>query len=264
MIKVAVSGAAGRMGSAVARVAAADAGAVLTTAVGRAGSDAIGRDLGAVSGAAGCAGVTVTDSLDGDFDVLIDFTTPAATVAYAKACAENSRRMVIGTTGLGDADKAAITAAAGRTAIVLAPNMSVGVTLCLRLLAAAARALGDSADIEIVEAHHRHKRDAPSGTALRMGEAVAAALGRDLKKDGVFARHGATGPRPPGAIGFSTIRAADIVGEHSVWFASPGERVEITHRAADRINFAHGALRAAKWLATQERGLFDMGDVLGL
>lgn len=211
--------------------------------------------------------VTVVDSLDAvldDFDVLVDFTSPQATVAHARWCAANARRLVIGTTGLDAEQHRCVEAAAQQTAIVMAPNMSVGVNVCFRLLDLAARAFGDDVDIEVLEAHHRHKIDAPSGTALGMGRVVADALGRDLDRDGVFARHGQTGARERRSIGFATVRAGDIVGEHTVLFAGEGERVEITHKASSRSNYAHGALRAAAWLARREHGLFDMQDVLGL
>jgi 4-hydroxy-tetrahydrodipicolinate reductase len=179
-------------------------------------------------------------------------------------CRVRGKRIVIGTTGFDDGGKQRIAAAARDIPVVFAPNMSVGVNVCLKLLDMAARALGDEADIEVIEAHHRHKIDAPSGTALRMGEVVAAALGRDLKRDAIYGREGVTGERERRTIGFSTIRAGDIVGDHTVMFASEGERVEITHKASSRMTFAMGAVRAARWLATREAGLYDMQDVLGL
>jgi 4-hydroxy-tetrahydrodipicolinate reductase len=199
-----------------------------------------------------------------DFDVLIDFTRPGPTLANLEICRRAGRRMVIGTTGFSDEQKAQIAAAAQDVAIVFAPNMSVGVNLCLKLLDTAARVLGDDVDIEIVEAHHRHKVDAPSGTALRMGEVVADALGRDLKTCAVYGREGHTGERDSKTIGFETIRAGDIVGDHTVMFAGVGERIEITHKASSRMTFARGAVRAAGWLVEQESGLFDMQDVLGV
>ncbi|MGD2056206.1 MAG: 4-hydroxy-tetrahydrodipicolinate reductase, partial [Gammaproteobacteria bacterium] len=199
-----------------------------------------------------------------DFDVLIDFTRPEVTLANLEVCHAAGRRMVIGTTGFSEPQRAQLAGAAGDMAMVLAPNMSVGVNLCLKLLDMAARVLGDSVDIEVIEAHHRHKVDAPSGTALRMGEVIAAALGRDLKTCAVYGREGHTGERDRKTIGFETIRAGDIIGDHTVLFAGSGERVEITHKASSRMTFANGAVRAAAWLMAQEPGLYDMQDVLGL
>jgi len=196
--------------------------------------------------------------------VLIDFTSPAATMAHLALCQGAGKGMVIGTTGLSEEQKAQIGAAAADIGVVLAPNMSVGVNLCFKLLDLAARVMGEGADIEIIEAHHRHKVDAPSGTALRMGEVVADALGRDLSKVAVYGREGQTGAREPDTIGFETIRAGDVVGEHTVWFATNGERMEITHKASSRMTFASGAARAAGWLKEQPNGLYDMQDVLGL
>ncbi len=198
------------------------------------------------------------------FDVLIDFTAPAATLDHLALCRSAGKAMVIGTTGLDADQRAAVSAAGVAIGIVCAPNMSVGVNLCLKLLDIAARVLGDEVDVEIIEAHHRHKVDAPSGTALRMGEVVAAALGRDLGEVAVYGREGHTGPRERRTIGFETIRAGDIVGEHSVWFAGEGERVEIAHKASSRMTFARGAVRAAAWIAAREAGFYDMQDVLGL
>ena len=197
-------------------------------------------------------------------DVIIDFTIPEATMALLPLCAENQCRPVIGTTGFDEAQKQIIQQTADRIATLLAPNMSVGVNLSLKLLDMAARVLGDSVDIEIIEAHHRHKVDAPSGTALRMGEVVADALGRDLKECAIYGREGRTGERDRNTIGFATVRAGDIVGDHTVLFAAEGERVEITHKASSRMTFAYGAMRASKWLMDQKTGLFDMQDVLDL
>jgi 4-hydroxy-tetrahydrodipicolinate reductase len=196
--------------------------------------------------------------------VLIDFTRPAGTLAHLALCRELGARAVIGTTGFTVQQKAEIAAAAQQVAIVCAPNMSVGVNVMLRLLDLAARSLGDAYDIEVIEAHHRHKVDAPSGTALAMGEVLARARGTDLATQGVFARHGHTGERPAGAIGFATVRGGDIVGDHTVLFAGTGERIEITHRSASRANYAEGSLRAARFLAGRAPGLYGMGDVLGL
>jgi 4-hydroxy-tetrahydrodipicolinate reductase len=198
-----------------------------------------------------------------DFDVLIDFTVPQATMENIELCAEHGKRMVIGTTGLSDQQRESLQKAGKKTAIVFAPNMSVGVNLCFKLLDIAARVMNEDIDIEIVEAHHRHKVDAPSGTALRMGEVVANALGRDLKDCAVYGREGITGARDRNTIGFETIRAGDIVGEHTVMFAGIGERVEISHKASSRMTFAKGAVRAAQWIMQHKTGVYDMQDVLG-
>jgi 4-hydroxy-tetrahydrodipicolinate reductase len=228
------------------------------------GSSVLGADAGEVAGV-GPIGVPIAAGLEEtDFDVLIDFTRPEATLAHLAFCRAAGRRMVIGTTGLDATGRDAIRRAAEDVAIVFAPNMSVGVNLCFKLLDIAARVLGDEVDVEIIEAHHRHKVDAPSGTALRMGEVVADALGRDLGDCAVYGRQGVTGERRRETIGFETIRAGDIVGEHTVMFAGLGERVEITHRATSRMTFARGAVRAAGWVMGQGSGLFDMQDVLGL
>src|SRR5471032_2555896 len=195
---------------------------------------------------------------------LIDFTRPEGTLEHLAYCAEHGIKMVIGTTGFDDAGKAAIAAAAQKTAIVFAPNFSVGVNVTMKLLQQAARALAVGYDIEIVEAHHRHKVDAPSGTALKMGEVIADALGRDLKECAVYERYGVTGERDPSSIGFATIRGGDIVGDHTVLFAGTGERIEISHKSSSRVTYAHGALRAARFLADKSSGLYDMNDVLAL
>jgi 4-hydroxy-tetrahydrodipicolinate reductase len=230
------------------------------------GSSLLGSDAGELAGV-GRLDVPVVAELAevmDDFDLLIDFTRPAATLAHLALCRAHDKKMVIGTTGFSDDEKVELAAAAQEIAIVFAPNMSVGVNLCFKLLDLAARVMGDEVDIEVIEAHHRHKVDAPSGTALRMGEVVADALGRDLKSCAVYGREGVTGERDRGSIGFETIRAGDIVGEHTVMFADIGERVEITHKASSRMTFANGAVRAAHWLSQHEKGLFDMQDVLGL
>ena len=198
------------------------------------------------------------------FDVLIDFTRPDASMAFIETCRQAGKQIIIGTTGYSAAQRAVIAEAAKDVAIVLAPNMSVGVNLALKLLEMAAKVMGDYTDIEIIEAHHRHKVDAPSGTALRMGEVIADALGQDLKDCAIYGREGITGERDRKTIGFSTIRAGDIVGEHTVMFADEGERVEITHKATSRMTFANGAIRAAVWLQDKPNGLYDMQDVLGL
>ena len=265
-IRIAIAGAGGRMGRTLVQAVTETEGLVLGAATERAGSSLIGADAGELA-AVGRLGVAVSAdlaSVTGDFDVLIDFTSPAATLAHLAVCRAAGCAMVIGTTGLDEAGRGAIAEAAGDIGIVFAPNMSVGVNLCLKLLDIAARVLGDTVDIEIIEAHHRHKVDAPSGTALRMGEVIAAALGRDLGAVAVYGREGHTGPRERATIGFETIRAGDVVGEHSVWFAADGERVEIAHKASSRMTFASGAARAAGWISARGPGLYDMQDVLGL
>lgn len=266
MTRVAIAGAAGRMGRALIEASQHAAGIELGAALERTGSSVVGSDAGELAGL-GRLGVAVSDALSAaldEFDVLIDFTAPEATLAHLADCRAAGRRMVIGTTGFSEAQRAEIAAAAQDIAIVFAPNMSVGVNLCFKLADIAARVLGDGVDVEIIEAHHRHKVDAPSGTALRLGEIVADALGRDLNSCAVYGREGRTGERDRQTIGFETIRAGDIVGEHTVMFAGLGERVEITHKASSRMTFASGAVRAAQWLAGQSQGLFDMQDVLQL
>lgn len=263
-MRIAVTGAAGRMGRSLIEACTRSEGARLVAAVERPEVTGIGTDAGGLAGV-GELGVPLRTSLDGsEFDVLIDFTSPVATLANLEYCRQAGRRIVIGTTGLDDAGKRALARAAEDIAIVFAPNMSPGVNLCFRLIDLAARVLGDAFDIEIVEAHHRHKADAPSGTAVRMGEVVARALGRDLKEVAVYGRKGISGERPREAIGFSSLRAGDIVGDHTVLFAGAGERIEITHHAESRMTFANGALRAARWLMERDKGLYDMQDVLGL
>jgi 4-hydroxy-tetrahydrodipicolinate reductase len=237
----------------------------LTGALDRAGSPALGQDAGAFGGQS--AGVRVTADLDAglrDAQALIDFTRPEATIAHLAACRRLGVALVIGTTGFSAAQKAEIAAAAKEIAIVMAPNMSVGVNVTLKLLEMAAKALSTGYDIEIVEAHHRHKVDAPSGTALKMGEVIAAALGRDLKDCAVYERHGHTGERDPSSIGFATIRGGDIVGDHTVLFAGTGERIEIAHKSSSRAGYAQGSLRAVRFLAGRPPGLYDMADVLNL
>jgi 4-hydroxy-tetrahydrodipicolinate reductase len=266
MSRIAIVGAAGRMGRTLVQAVHETAGVTLTVAVERPGSTSVGADAGELAGV-GRLGVAVEDDLAAAverFDTLIDFTTPSATLAHLALCRARGRRMVIGTTGLDAAGRAAIAAAGSAVGIVFAPNMSVGVNLCFKLLEVAARVMGEDADIEIVEAHHRHKVDAPSGTALRMGEVIADSLGRNLAEVAVYGREGRTGERDRRTIGFETIRAGDVVGEHTVWFATVGERVEITHKASSRMTFAKGAVRAAQWLADRPAGLYDMQDVLGL
>jgi 4-hydroxy-tetrahydrodipicolinate reductase len=267
MIRIAVTGAAGRMGRNVINACEQTEDRRCTVALEHPDSRFIGADAGEVAGLGGRLDVTILPDLSAvlnDFDVLVDFTRPEATLANVALCRKAGKRMVIGTTGFSAQQKAVIAEAAEDMAIMMAPNMSVGVNLCFKLLELAARVLGNDVDIEVIEAHHRHKVDAPSGTALRMGEVVANALGRDLTECAVYGREGVTGERARSTIGFATIRAGDVVGEHTVMFADMGERVEITHKASSRATFAKGALRAAGWLMRQERGLFDMQDVLGL
>jgi 4-hydroxy-tetrahydrodipicolinate reductase len=264
--RIAITGAAGRMGRALIEAARASQNMVVTAAFEKRGNSTVGADVGEIAGI-GAINLRIGDDVAaraGDFDVLIDFTRPEVTLENVALCARANRKIVIGTTGFSATQKDEIAAAAKQIPIVLAPNMSVGVNLCFKLLDVAARVLGDDVDVEIVEAHHRHKVDAPSGTALRMGEVVASALGRDLKNCAVYGREGVTGERDRRTIGFATVRAGDIVGDHTVMFAGVGERVEIAHKASSRLTFAKGALRAAGWLASKDRGLYDMQDVLGL
>jgi len=266
MLRVAVVGVSGRMGLCLAKASMLSKNTQFTVAVSRAESAAIGRDAGELAGM-GLADVKVVDDLAAvvdQFDVLIDFTRPDPSMEYIEICRQAGKQVIIGTTGYSDEQKTAINVAAKDIAIVLAPNMSVGVNLSLKLLEMTAKVMGDYTDIEVIEAHHRHKVDAPSGTALRMGEVIADTLGRDLKDCAIYGREGDTGERDRKTIGFSTIRAGDIVGEHTVMFADEGERVEITHKATSRMTFANGAVRAAVWLKDKENGLFDMQDVLGL
>jgi 4-hydroxy-tetrahydrodipicolinate reductase len=239
--------------------------ATLAGALDVAGSPALGQDAAAFLGQP--SGVTIESDLAkalAGARCLIDFTRPEGTLKHLEYCAANGIAMVIGTTGFDDAGKAAIAAAGKHTAVVFAPNMSVGVNVTLKLLEMAAKSFAEGYDIEIVEAHHRHKVDAPSGTALKMGEVIADALGRDLKQCAVYGREGVTGERDPSTIGFATIRGGDIVGDHTVLFAGNGERIEITHRSSSRATYAEGSLRAARFLAGRSSGLYDMADVLGI
>lgn len=264
-LKIAVAGANGRMGRALIQSICQRPDCILSGAIERVGSPAIGQDAGFALGMD--LGVSISDSpekvLD-NTDVLIDFSRPEATLNNLAICERFGVKDVIGTTGFDKAGKQRIADAAKQIPIVFAPNFSVGVNLTFALLDTAARVLNENYDIEIVEAHHRHKVDAPSGTALRMGEVIAQALGRDLKKCAVYGREGHTGARDPQTIGFSTIRAGDIVGDHTALFATDGERVEISHKASSRATFANGAVRAAVWLKQHDRGLYDMQDVLNL
>ncbi|MDI1236896.1 MAG: 4-hydroxy-tetrahydrodipicolinate reductase [Polaromonas sp.] len=262
---VAVAGAGGRMGQMLVEAVRSSGDCQLTGALDVATSPGLGSDAAGFLGQA--SGVVITADLAAGLagaQVLIDFTRPEGTMAHLARCRELGVKLVIGTTGFSDAQKAEIAAAAKDIAIVMAPNMSVGVNVTLKLLEMAAKALNTGYDIEIIEAHHRHKVDAPSGTALKMGEVIAGALGRDLKDCAVYAREGVTGERDPSSIGFATIRGGDIVGDHTVLFAGTGERIEITHKSSSRVTYAQGSLRAARFLAGKPAGLYDMFDVLNL
>ena len=262
---IAIAGASGRMGRALLEVVAQSADFRLKSALERSDSPYIGKDAGEIIGARD--GVNISGDLESALsgcDVLVDFTRPEGTMQHLDACLRHGVKMVIGTTGMSGEQQARIEIAAKTIAIVQAPNMSVGVNLVFRLLDVAARVLAEGYDIEIVEAHHRHKVDAPSGTALRMGGVIAQALNRDLKSCAVYGREGVTGERKPSTIGFATVRGGDIVGDHTAMFAGTGERVEISHKASSRATFAVGALRAARFIADEKNGLYDMQDVLGL
>lgn len=265
MTRIAVNGAAGRMGRTLIEAIAANPDTVLSAAIERSDSTLLGADAGELAGI-GRNGVRVVGGLEevvDAFDVLIDFSSPAASAANARLCAGDGKAMVVGTTGFDAAQLEQVRAAARAVPLCMSSNFSTGVNLCFRLLDIAARVLGDTVDIEISEAHHRHKVDAPSGTALSMGQVVADALGRDLKKVAVYGREGQTGARARDTIGFATVRAGDIVGDHTVLFAADGERIEITHKASSRMAFARGAVRAAAWLPGCAPGLYSMQDVLG-
>jgi 4-hydroxy-tetrahydrodipicolinate reductase len=265
MMKIAVAGAAGRMGKMLIESIRQSGDMRLSGALEVASSPAIGHDAGQTLGFTTNVMVTadIADALK-VADALIDFTRPEATLGNLAYCAAHGIKVVIGTTGFSDEQKARISQAATKTSVMFAPNMSIGVNVTFKLLEIAAKILSTGYDIEVIEAHHRHKVDAPSGTALKMGEVVAKALGRDLKEVGVFAREGVTGERDPSSIGFATIRGGDIVGDHTVMFAGTGERIEITHRSSSRANYAIGSVRACRFLAAHKTGLFDMQDVLGL
>ena len=263
-LRITIAGASGRMGRVLVEEVLHAPDLELAAALEQSGNAAVGKDAGELVGAP--CGVRIVDDTSKALTqggVLIDFTRPDGTLAHIAACRKRGMNMVIGTTGFTAAQKQEIAAAARDIAIVLSPNFSVGVNVAFRLLDVAARSLGKGYDVEIAEAHHRHKVDAPSGTALRMGEVVAQALGRDLKRDAVYGREGVTGERKDNTIGFATVRGGDLVGEHSVMFIGTGERLEISHRASSRANFAHGALRAARWVASKKNGLYNMADVLG-
>lgn len=264
--RIAVSGAVGRMGKAILEVCAQTEGVKVTAAIEHAGSPKLGMDSGEIAGM-GKNGINIVADLSAvmdEFDVLIDFTVPDATLVNLQLCHVAGKRMVIGTTGFDNSQKKLIRSAATDIALVLSPNMSIGVNLCFKLTELAARIIGENTDIEIIEAHHRMKKDAPSGTAVRLGEIIADTLGRELKECAVYGREGITGERDRKTIGFETIRAGDIVGDHTVMFASSGERVEITHKASSRNAFATGAIHAASWLMQKDSGQYDMQDVLGL
>ncbi|MFA9461669.1 4-hydroxy-tetrahydrodipicolinate reductase [Thiohalorhabdus methylotrophus] len=266
MTRIVITGATGRMGRTLLQAVDGDGQAELAGAVDRPGGEAVGRDAGELAGT-GPLGVAVGDDLAGVLpggDAVIDFTLPEATAVYAEQCAGAGVPLVVGTTGFDEAQQGRLNAAAERVPVLVAPNMSIGVNLTFKVLDMVARALGDDYDVEVIEAHHRNKVDAPSGTALRMGEVVADALGRDLAEDAIYGRQGRTGVRDQKTIGFETIRAGDIVGEHTVLFAGAGERVEIGHKASSRMTFASGAVRAAKWVTGQPPGRYDMQDLLGL
>ena len=263
-MKLAIAGASGRMGRMLIEAGLAEPGATIGAALDRTDSPDIGRDCGEFLGRVTGARVTSDLAALAGCDVLIDFTRPEATLTHLDACVAAGVSIVIGTTGFDDAGKAAIRRASEQIGVVFAPNMSVGVNATFKLLELAAKMLHPGYDIEIIEAHHRHKVDAPSGTALKMGETIAAALGTRLADVALYAREGHTGERAPGTIGFATVRGGDIVGDHTVLFAGTGERIEITHRSSSRMTYATGSLRAARFLADGKTGLFDMFDVLGI
>lgn len=267
MLRVAIAGAAGRMGRTLVEAISRSAADIeVTVATVEPDDRALGVDVGllAIGSPLGVEAVAELNSASAEFDVLIDFTSPDATLQHLDYCRQNGKAMVIGTTGFSDSQQHQIVDAGADIPLVFAPNMSVGVNLCLKLLQQAASVLGDEVDIEISEAHHRFKKDAPSGTALKMGEVVAETLGRNLSEVAVYGREGIGEERDRKTIGFATVRAGDIVGDHTVTFAGPGERVEITHKASSRMTFANGAVRAALWVCHQDKGVYSMQDVLGL
>ncbi len=266
MIRVAITGAAGRMGKTLIQAIQDTEGLTLGAALEHPDNPAVGQDAGETAGV-GHLGVVINADASAcvdNFDVVIDFTVPAATLALAAVCRANQKAMVIGTTGFTEDELTTLHGAAEDISLFMAPNMSVGVNLVFKLIEIAAKALGDSVDVEVIEAHHRHKIDAPSGTAVRMGEVLAEALGRNLDTDAVYGRQGITGARERNTIGFSTIRGGDIVGEHTVMYAGDGERIEITHRAQSRMNFAQGAMRAVQFVHNKPAGLYDMQTLLDL
>jgi 4-hydroxy-tetrahydrodipicolinate reductase len=266
MIKIAVNGAAGRMGGRIITAIKETEGLELAGALEMAGHPALGQDAGLLAGC-GALGVTITDSHEQalqNAEVLIDFTFPEVTLKNLEICARLGKKLVIGSTGFTPEQRSKVEEYAGQIPVVLAPNMSVGVNACFKILKEAARILGEGFDVEIVELHHNQKKDSPSGTAVRMGEIVAEALGRDYNQCAVYHREGMCGARTKEEIGMQTVRGGDIVGEHTVYFIGMGERIEITHRAMSRDMFARGAVRAAGWIAGQQPGLYDMQDILGL
>ncbi|HUJ17061.1 MAG TPA: 4-hydroxy-tetrahydrodipicolinate reductase [Nitrospirota bacterium] len=266
MIKAVVTGVAGRMGSRIVNVLSTSEGIMLGGALERKGQPLIGQDAGGPAGIP-ATGVKITDDLAAALragDVLIDFTSPEASLLHLKTCAEQGRAAVIGSTGFTKEHLAEVHAYVQKVPCVLSPNMSIGVNLCFKVLAEIAKTIGDDYDMEIVEAHHRMKKDAPSGTAMKMAQVIAQAVNRNLDEVGVYARKGMIGERTKKEIGIQTLRGGDIVGEHTVLFAGKGERIEITHRAHSRDTFAAGAVRAAKWVVGKKPGLYDMMDVLGL
>jgi len=264
MSDIMVAGAAGRMGRQLVKAILERNDVRLTGATEHPDSPHIGMDIGLLVGneSLGVEIVPGIESVTAAFDTVIDFTAPASTRSLLKHASDKGTRLIIGTTGLDDNDQQLIRETAAKTSVVFAANYSVGVTLSLELLAHAARVLGPDYDIEVIEAHHKHKVDAPSGTALAMGHAIANATDKDLKNCAVYSREGITGARPDGGIGFSTIRAGEIIGEHTVLFVGQGEQLEVTHKATERMTFARGAVRAAAWIATQPAGLYDMSDVV--
>lgn len=266
MTRIAIAGAAGRMGRNLIQSVLHTKGVEFSAASENPTSSMIGLDAGELAGVGSLDIKLVKDLVEvvDDFDVIIDFTAPVSTMRNLEICKEYKKTIIIGTTGFSEEEKMQIDDYAKEIPLVLAPNYSVGVNLLFKLLEKATKVMGDSADIEIIEAHHRHKVDAPSGTALGMGEAIASVMGKDLNDIAVKSRDGITGEREPGTIGFATIRAADIVGEHTAMFADIGERIEISHKASSRMTFANGAVRAAGWLADKKPGFYTMQDVLGL
>ncbi len=266
MTAIAIAGAAGRMGKALIEATKNNSATQLAGAIVRPSSTLVGADAGEFAGV-GKLGVNIVGDITEvikDFDVLIDFSSPVATLANVKICAAHGKAIVIGTTGFSETEKAELLSYQSQIPLLLSANFSTGVNLCFKLLDVAAKVLGNDYDVEIYEAHHRHKIDSPSGTAVRMGEVLANALDRDLKQVAVYGREGQVGARPRETIGFATVRGGDVVGDHTVMFMADGERIEITHKASSRLAFANGAVRAAMWLQEKKSGLFDMQDVLGL
>ncbi|MDH5263815.1 MAG: 4-hydroxy-tetrahydrodipicolinate reductase [Betaproteobacteria bacterium] len=264
-VRLAIAGAGGRMGRALLEAGSADPATAIAAALDVAGSPHAGRDAGDLAG--GARGVRVGSDIAAalaESDVLIDFTRPAGTLAHLAACRAARKAIVIGTTGLEPAQVGTVREAARDIAVVFAPNFAIGMLVTFKLVEMASRALGAAYDVEVFEAHHKLKVDAPSGTALKLGEVAAAARGTTLAQDGVFARHGVTGERKAGSIGFSVVRGGDMIGDHTVYFIGTGERIEVTHRSSSRATYAQGAIRAAKWLSGRAPGLYDMDDVLGL